>query len=114
VLTEVHAGLLEPQDAVRAAETYRDLGWNAPGEAYDAACILSLCVPIVAKHDKLDAKQRQQAAQFYADAAMRLLREAVSKGYKDVPTMKKETDLDPLRQREDFKRLVAELEAKGK
>ena len=27
--------------------------------------------------------------------------------------MKKDTDLDPLRDREDFKKLMAELEAKG-
>ncbi len=114
VLTEVHAGLLEQEDAVRTAETCRDLGWNAPADAYDAACFLSRCIPIVAKHDKLNDKQREAAAQFYGDAAMKLLREAVSKGYKDVPHMKKDTDLDPLRQREDFQKLVAELEGKGK
>jgi hypothetical protein len=114
VLTEVHAGLLEQQDAVRTAETHRDLGWNAPVDAYEAARSLSRCVPIAAKHDTLDDKQRQEAAQFYGDAAMRLLRDAVSKGYEDVPNLKKETDLDVLRQREDFKKLVAELEAKGK
>jgi hypothetical protein len=28
--------------------------------------------------------------------------------------MKKDTDLDPLRQRDDFRKLVAELEGKGK
>jgi tetratricopeptide (TPR) repeat protein len=114
VLTMVHAGLLEPQDAVRTAGTCRDLGWDAPADAYEAACALSQCVAIVAKHDKLDAKQRKEAAQLYDDAAMRLLRDAVSKGYKDVAHMKKDTDLDPLRQREDFRKLVAELEAKGK
>jgi hypothetical protein len=64
VLTAVHAGLLEPEEAVRTAETCRDLDWNAPADAYDAACFLSLCVPIVAKHDKLDATQREEAAQF--------------------------------------------------
>jgi hypothetical protein len=31
-----------------------------------------------------------------------------------VTEMKEVTDLDPLRQREDFKKLVAELEGKGK
>jgi tetratricopeptide (TPR) repeat protein len=112
VLTEVHAGLLEQEDAVRTAEACRDLGWNAPVDAYDAACFLSLCIPIVAKHDKLDDKQRKEAAQFYGDAAMKLLREAVGKGWKDVAHMKKDTDLDPLRQREDFQKLVAELEGK--
>jgi hypothetical protein len=38
----------------------------------------------------------------------------VRKGYKDVARMKKDTDLDPLRQREDFKKLIVELEGKGK
>jgi hypothetical protein len=40
-----------------------------------------------------------------------------SKGYKDAPQRKhrkKDTDLDPLRQREDFKKLVAELERVAK
>jgi serine/threonine protein kinase/Tfp pilus assembly protein PilF len=114
LLTAVHAGLLEQADAVRTAETCRDLGYDAPADAYDAACGLSLCVPAVAKHDKLDEKGRKDAAQFYSDAAMKFLREAVSKGYKDVTHMKKDTDLDPLRQREDFQKLVTELEGKGK
>jgi tetratricopeptide (TPR) repeat protein len=113
-LTAVHAGLLEQADAVRTAQTRRDLGWNPPADAYDAACSLSRCMPFVAQHNKLDAKQRKEAAQFYADAAMKLLREAVSKGYKDVPHMKKDTDLDPLRQRDDFQKLIGELEGKGK
>jgi tetratricopeptide (TPR) repeat protein len=114
VLTEVHAGLLEQEDAVRTAETCRDLGWNAPADAYDAACFLSRCVAIVAHHAKLDDQRRKEAALFYSDAAMKLLRDAASKGYKDVAHMKKDTDLDPLRPREDFQNLVAELEGKGK
>src|SRR5262249_49859203 len=114
VLTQVHAGLLEQEAAVRTAGTCRDLGWNAPVDAYDAACFLSQCIPIVAKHDKLADKQRKEAAQFYGDAAMKLLRDAVSKGFKDVQHMKKAPDLDPLRQREDFQKLIAELEGKGK
>jgi serine/threonine protein kinase len=113
VLTGVHAGLLKKEDAVRTAETRRDLGWNPPADAYAAACFLSQCVPIVAKHDKLSDRQRKEAVQFYGDAAMKLLREAVSKGFKDVKQMKKDTDLNPLRQREDFQKLVAQLEGKG-
>ena len=114
VLSMVQAALLEQEDAVRTAETCRDLGWDPSADAYAAACGLSLCVPIVAKHDKLDAGQRKEAARFYSDAAMKLLRDAVSKGYQDVPHIKKDTDLDPLRQREDFQKLVAELEGKAK
>src|SRR5262249_10572085 len=112
VLTTVYAGLLEQGEAVRTAEACRDLGWNAPVDAYDGACGLSRCVRIVAKHDKLDAMQRKEAARFYGDAAMKLLRDAVSKGYKDVAHMKKDIDLDPLRQREDYQKLVGDLEPK--
>jgi tetratricopeptide (TPR) repeat protein len=114
VLTQVHAALLEPADAVRTAETCRDLGWDPPVDACDAACYLGRCVPIVAKHDQLDDKQRKEAVQFYGDAAMKLLREGVSKGWKNAEPMKKEPALEPLRQREDFQKLLAELEGKGK
>jgi hypothetical protein len=114
LLITVHAALLEPADAVRTAETYRDLGWNPAADACEAACFLCRCVPIVAKHDRLDDRRRKEAVQFYGDAAMKFLREGVSRGWKDVGPMKKETDLDPLRKREDFKKLIAELEGKAK
>jgi hypothetical protein len=48
----------------------------------------------------------------YANRALDLLRQAVQKGYKDVAHMKKDTDLDPLRQRADFQQLIRELEAR--
>jgi hypothetical protein len=62
----------------------------------------------------ISGTQRKEAAQLYGDAAMKLLRDPVSKGYKGVTHMKKDTDLDPLRQREDFQKPLAELEGKGK
>ena len=43
-----------------------------------------------------------------------MLREAVAKGYKDADHMQTDKDLDPLRTREDFKTVVAELAAKAK
>jgi hypothetical protein len=42
-----------------------------------------------------------------------LLRQAVQQGYKDVAHMKKDPDLDALRQRPDFRQLLADLEAKA-
>jgi serine/threonine protein kinase len=114
LLVAAHTGLLEPEDAVRTAERRRDLGWDAPADAYYAACFLSLCAPIVAKHDELGATQRTDAVRFYGDAAMTLLRHAVDKGFLDVAHMKKDPDLDSLRQRDDFRTLVTELERMGK
>ena len=49
----------------------------------------------MAKHDKLDDRQRQDAAKFYGDGALKLLRHAARKGYQDVAHLKKDTDLDP-------------------
>jgi tetratricopeptide (TPR) repeat protein len=112
-LARAHAGLLEPAEAVRAAETIRDLGWAPPANAYDAACALGYCIQLVAKHDKLDAEKRKEAVRFYGDAAMKLLRDAVMKGFGDVKRLKQDRVLTPLRRREDFRKLVADLEAKS-
>ena len=39
--------------------------------------------------------------------------DAVAKGHKNAAHMKQDTDLAPLRQRDDFKKLLAELESKN-
>jgi hypothetical protein len=103
-LTAANAALLKHEDAARTAETCRDLGWDGPADAYSAAGFLSRCVPIVAKHARLNATQREEAAKLHGDAAMKLLRDAVSKGYKDVAHLKKDTHLDPLQQRVNVRR----------
>ncbi len=48
----------------------------------------------------------------YGDRAMELLRQAVKAGWKDAAHMKQDTDLDPLRDRADFQKLLADLEVK--
>jgi hypothetical protein len=65
---------------------------------YNIACLHSLMI----------AKAEDRGKQ--ADLAMDWLQQAVAAGYKDVASLKKDTDLDPLREREDFKKLIAELE----
>jgi hypothetical protein len=50
----------------------------------------------------------------YCDRALALLHRAVQAGYLDAAHMKQDTDLDPLRDRGDFKKLLAELEAKSR
>ena len=48
-----------------------------------------------------------------ADQAMALLRKAVGMGYRDAGAVRTDSALDPLRQREDFKKLLTELEQKS-
>src|SRR5262249_10531048 len=45
------------------------------------------------------------------DQAIADLQQAIAKGYKDPEQLKNDTHLEPLRTREDFKKLVAGLEA---
>jgi hypothetical protein len=110
-LVPILAGLGNQAAAVQAAEKLRDLGGEPAVEAYDAAAALAQCVPVVDKDEALSPEQRQQQAQFYAERAMAMLRHAVTKGFKDVTQLKKDKDLDPLRKRDDFQQLLAELEA---
>ena len=49
----------------------------------------------------------------HADQAMALLRKAVDTGYSDIGNFRTDGALDPLREREDFKKLHAELEQKS-
>jgi tetratricopeptide (TPR) repeat protein len=93
--------------AGQAAEAVADVAeltklatWNA-GQWYDFACVYALAGGKIA-----DKKQE------YADRAMQLLHQAVKAGWKDAAHMKKDTDLDSLRQREDFKKLMQALENK--
>jgi tetratricopeptide (TPR) repeat protein len=110
---QANAGLLDQSLAMRAAESIRDLGWDPPGNAFTSACALADCIPIVAVHEKLDQPQRDVAAAFYADHAVKMLRDATNKGFNDANRIKRDPILAPLRDHEDFKRLVNELEAKA-
>jgi hypothetical protein len=67
-------------------------------------------VPIAAQDVQVPEEKRKKAAQSYADRALALLREAVRCGYRDAAHMQKDPDLDPLRGRDDFQKLLAELE----
>jgi serine/threonine protein kinase len=111
-LVVTRAGLLDQAGAIQVAVQMRDLAWDPPVNAYDAALALAGCIPVVQKLSP--EAQATAAVQFYGDATMKMLKDAVAKGFKDLPDMKQNEGLDPLRGREDFKRLLAELEANKK
>ena len=76
---------------------------------YNAACIRAVTAAVQAKNPAADAAR---LARDDADRAMQWLHKAVKAGWKDAAHTKKDTDLDALRERADFKKLLAELEAK--
>jgi serine/threonine protein kinase/Flp pilus assembly protein TadD len=79
-----------------------------------ARCCEAACVCSLASAAAKEASQREA----YAGQALALFRRAQAAGFfKDranVERLKRDTDLDPLRQREDFQKFVAELEAAAK
>ena len=88
------------------------VAWNAeaedatPGTVYDLACLLALASASV--------KNDAELADRYGERAVELLRRAFAKGYTDVKHMKQDSDLDSLRTRDDYKKLLKELEEKAK
>jgi hypothetical protein len=73
---------------------------------------LARCVPLAEKDEKLAAAQRTELTRQYADRAVETLRQAVAAGYQNVGHLKQHQDLDPLRDREDFRQLLRALEKK--
>jgi serine/threonine-protein kinase len=104
-LARTCAGQGEHEGALGAAHRIRDLGWEAANDAYNAARALASCAA---------AADGDKSAPDYAGRAMDLLRQAVGRGFTEVTRLKRQEDFNPLRQRKDFKQLVAELEAKAK
>jgi hypothetical protein len=106
--------LVDLGDHAAAAEAAAQLVQAAVDQqvdAYNAACMLARCVPLAERDTELPEARRQERAKTYADRAIATLRQAVHNGFRDVAHMKKDSDLDPLRSRPVFQRLLAELEA---
>jgi tetratricopeptide (TPR) repeat protein len=109
-LVEANAGLQDLAGALQAARKLRDLGWDPPGDAHYAAHALAGCIPVVGGDQQLDAAKRRAAVAFYGDEAMKMLRDAVGKGWENAALyLTRDPALAPLRQRDDFKKLLAEV-----
>jgi serine/threonine-protein kinase len=105
---QVHLGAYA--EAAAAADRLAENAVEPPKDLYNAACCLSRCAPLAAKDEKLPEARRRELAKEYADRALARLRQALGKGFRDAALMRKDPDLDPLRQRDDFKELLADLE----
>jgi tetratricopeptide (TPR) repeat protein len=73
-----------------------------PVEWYNLACFYALA------SDKVADKKVE-----FADRAMEMLQRAVKLGYNDVELMKRDSDLVSLRNRDDFRKLLADLEKRA-
>jgi serine/threonine-protein kinase len=76
---------------------------------YDIACIRSLSSDLVRATGKEPAAVERSRS--LADQAMKALRQAVDGGYRDLAWIEIDHDLDPLRSRNDYKAMIAEIKA---
>ncbi|MFO0807731.1 MAG: protein kinase [Gemmataceae bacterium] len=110
--------LVKRGDIAAAVKTADDVLAGAGSDAgvlYNVACVYSLAAGAV----KDDAKARGR----YADQAVETLKRAAAAGLTDLrfegdrnahEQVKQDTDFDPIRERADFKQLLADLAAKPK
>ena len=77
---------------------------------YDLACAYSLASAAVNKDIKLSAEKRSKLVEDYAGRAVALLAKAIAKGYPDIADMKTDRDLNPIRNRPEFQKLLREWE----
>jgi tetratricopeptide (TPR) repeat protein len=112
-ITLAHLG--EHASATAEAAEVLQGGFSHP---LNAARVLSLSSAAVRQDAKLSESEQNRLAQQYARRAVDLLSQAQKAGYFDNPAsvnrLKKDTDLEPLRSRDDFVKLVTELEEKHK
>jgi tetratricopeptide (TPR) repeat protein len=78
---------------------------------YNIACVFGRASTAAGHDSKFSASDRTKLQAHYADRAMDLVRQAVAKGYRHPRVIKRDRDLDSLRGREDFQKLLADLEA---
>ncbi len=92
------------------AQMWEELHRTDAASLYNAASYRTVTAAVLRAAEKSERAAKEAGAE--ADRAMAWLKKAVAAGYEDAAHMKKDKDLDALRDREDFNRLLAELEAK--
>jgi tetratricopeptide (TPR) repeat protein len=112
--TLAHQG--EHSRAAAAASAGAANAAHLPYHFYELACVYSLAAGAASKDKKLAEAERKKQAAAYAARAMEWLRKAHRDGLFKTPALRKklknDTDLDALRKRADFQKLLKELDEK--
>jgi serine/threonine protein kinase/thiol-disulfide isomerase/thioredoxin len=98
---------------VRLAADYRRDFPNDANETYNAACYTANAVRLVQADRQLSVERRRQLSETYGAKAVDLLRKAIQEGYTQRAHLDKDSDIDPLRQRQDYRDLLVELDKRA-
>jgi serine/threonine protein kinase/tetratricopeptide (TPR) repeat protein len=100
--------------ATAEAEALARQGELRSGHLYDLACAYSQASAAAERDSKLAPEEKARLNARYANRAMEFLQRAVADGYRYPQMLKTDPDVEPLRTREDFQKLLADLEANMK
>jgi hypothetical protein len=95
----------------KTAELWESLHRTDARSLYNAACYRAVAAKVIRATDSSPAGA--QAFEAEANRAMAWLRQAIAAGYKKVAMLKQDSDLDALRDRADFRKVIADLEAQA-
>jgi serine/threonine protein kinase len=108
-IAELERAANHPAEAVAATIERRNLWPGNAKELYNSACELGRASAIVGKgRAELSAEERKDKDK-YCDLIMETLRMARASGFKDAERLRKDKELDVVRSREDFQKLLKEL-----
>jgi hypothetical protein len=110
VLRESGRGGDEADASRKALALFERIDRENSEDPYNLACVRSLFSEMVGA-DRNDTGATERSRQL-ADRAMQALQRAVAGGYHDLTWIERDTDLDPLRLRDDYKVLIANLKAR--
>jgi serine/threonine protein kinase len=92
----------------KTAELWESLHRSDARSLYNAGCYRAVAAKVIRATDSSPAGA--QAFEDEAKRAMAWLQQAVAAGYKKVEMLKKDSDLDAIRDRADFQKLIADLQ----
>jgi eukaryotic-like serine/threonine-protein kinase len=108
--------LLEMGELAAATQAVNDGLAVRPGNADDAVAAASMAVAAARRTaENTSISDGEHAAQTAAshDLAMKLLQEAARRGFRDAKYLQTDRELEPLRERADFQKLLADMAAGG-
>jgi tetratricopeptide (TPR) repeat protein len=100
--------------AVRQADAIARQEGLDLGNFWNLVLLYCNCAAAAGKDTKLTSRERAKLQEDYGSQAVTCLRLAIDKGFRELALIKSNQELDPLRGRADFKRLVQETEEKMK
>jgi tetratricopeptide (TPR) repeat protein len=99
------------REATRIAEGLRQEAPNNPKFLFQIACCNALCVPGSSSAPDRAAGNRDGESRDFGKDALDALRRAVDAGYKDFTGIEHDPDLDPIRDRADFRQFLDALKS---